>query len=297
MLTLVGGAGGCSLRLVSRTVARFHCALLLTPAGLWAVDLRGTDGNPEWQGITINGSRAAWGHLADNDEILVGRFLYRVRYDQVHAEGLPNPSETRSLAVWDQPYTEGELVPSGTGLRGVPGGAGRVSEQVLFAQALLGPILNQFGLMQRQMLTELEQTLSTVVDRVEALHREQTRRMEAEASRLDQRLRALQTEVAKIQGATQASQRPTPAPPRVAARDTADSTLPSPSRTAAAPALKSPRIAGGATAVDLAGPGQAPTPGEPPGPDVDTWLYDRLQEFHQEQQNLWRRVLHRVLGK
>ena len=42
----------------------------------------------------------------------------------------------------------------------------------MFAQALLGPILNQFGLMQRQMLSELERILTTVVDRMEALHQQ-----------------------------------------------------------------------------------------------------------------------------
>jgi hypothetical protein len=293
MLTLLGSSGGCSLRLVSNSVARFHCALLLTPAGLWAVDLRGTDGDPGWQGITINGTRAAWGPLADNDEVHVGKFLYRVRYSQVYSEGRPDPSETRSLAVWDEGCTEGELVASENGSRGGWGGAGRVSEQVLFAQALLGPILNQFGLMQRQMLTELEQTLSTVVDRVEALHQEQTRRMEAEASRLGEGLRALQTEVGKLQGAPQP-----PAPERGRPARTQAGRTPALRSPAAAPAaLRNTRVSGGATAVDLAGPARAPAPGGPPGSDLDTWLYDRLQEFHQEQRNLWQKVLHRVLGK
>src|SRR5262249_27987619 len=156
--------------------------------------------------------------------------------------------------------------------RGVPGGAGRVSEQVLFAQALLGPILNQFGLMQRQMLSELEQTLSTVVDRVEALHREQARRLEAEASRLGQGLRALQTEVAKLQGAPRAPQPPAlpaPAGPRPGGTSPGRRTS-QPQAVPPAP-LKDTEVAGGATAVDVAGPARAPAPGVPSGPDLDTW--------------------------
>src|SRR5207248_1564504 len=49
-MSLVGTSIGCKIRLADDQVSRFHCALVNTPSGLWAVDLLSTNG------IAVNGA-------------------------------------------------------------------------------------------------------------------------------------------------------------------------------------------------------------------------------------------------
>jgi pSer/pThr/pTyr-binding forkhead associated (FHA) protein len=74
VLTLVGRASTCQLRLPDPSMSAFHCALLLTAHGLWMVDLFGRDG------VWVNGRRMRWAHLDDGACLQVGRFPMRVWY-------------------------------------------------------------------------------------------------------------------------------------------------------------------------------------------------------------------------
>src|SRR5262249_56446822 len=79
-LTLLGKAVECPVRLSGPSVSRYHAALLGTPFGLWAVDLLGEEGEPTWQGISVNGARVRYARLTEGDELRVGKFLFRLNY-------------------------------------------------------------------------------------------------------------------------------------------------------------------------------------------------------------------------
>lgn len=72
VLTLVGRADACKLHLSADDVAAYHCGLVLTPAGLWVVDLSG-------RGVVVNGERMRVAPLPDGAELWVGRFLIACR--------------------------------------------------------------------------------------------------------------------------------------------------------------------------------------------------------------------------
>ncbi|HEX4613153.1 MAG TPA: FHA domain-containing protein [Urbifossiella sp.] len=67
VLTLIGRAEACKLHLSADDVAAYHCGLVLTPVGLWVVDLSG-------RGVVVNGERMRVAPLQDGAELLVGRF-------------------------------------------------------------------------------------------------------------------------------------------------------------------------------------------------------------------------------
>lgn len=75
MVTLLGASRACKLHLVDGTVSRVHCSFVLTPRGLWVVDLLGRGGT------MVNGDIIQHGRLDDGAEICVGRFRFGVRYE------------------------------------------------------------------------------------------------------------------------------------------------------------------------------------------------------------------------
>lgn len=72
-VTLVGRSDGCKLHLYADDISAFHCGLVLTPDGLWVVDLSG-------RGVVVNGERMRVAPLPDGAELWVGRFLISCRY-------------------------------------------------------------------------------------------------------------------------------------------------------------------------------------------------------------------------
>jgi pSer/pThr/pTyr-binding forkhead associated (FHA) protein len=74
-LSLVGRSGRCKIRLTSPEASRFQAALLRTPGGIWAVDLRSTER------IAVNGARMEYARLETGDELRVGPLVARVSDD------------------------------------------------------------------------------------------------------------------------------------------------------------------------------------------------------------------------
>lgn len=74
VITLVGRGPQCKLRFAAKSISTVHCSLVLTPTGLWVVDLLGRDGTK------VNGSNVRCAPLAQNDEIEIGRYRIAVRY-------------------------------------------------------------------------------------------------------------------------------------------------------------------------------------------------------------------------
>ena len=66
-LTLIGASRQCDVWLKDESVSRVHASLVLTPYGLWIVDLLGRDG------IRVDGRPAYWKQLHDGSTIQIGR--------------------------------------------------------------------------------------------------------------------------------------------------------------------------------------------------------------------------------
>jgi pSer/pThr/pTyr-binding forkhead associated (FHA) protein len=75
LITLVGRAPECKIHLTADDIAGYHCGLVLTPDGLWVVDLSG-------RGVVVNGERMRVSPLRHAAELWVGRFLIGVQYPQ-----------------------------------------------------------------------------------------------------------------------------------------------------------------------------------------------------------------------
>ena len=71
LITLVGRAPECKIHLTADDIVGYHCGLVLTPDGLWVVDLSG-------RGVVVNGERMRVSPLRDGAELWVGRFLIGV---------------------------------------------------------------------------------------------------------------------------------------------------------------------------------------------------------------------------
>lgn len=84
LVTLVGRTSRCAIRLNDECVSNVHCCLVLTPTGLWAVDVLGREG------IVINEQPVRVGPLGMDDELRIGPFRIRL---QETAEVLDEPDE------------------------------------------------------------------------------------------------------------------------------------------------------------------------------------------------------------
>ena len=73
-LVLIGRSPACRIRIVQPDVSKYHCSLVLTPVGVWAVDLLGQNG------IFVNDEPVRYARLDDGDVLRVGNHLLRPRY-------------------------------------------------------------------------------------------------------------------------------------------------------------------------------------------------------------------------
>jgi len=201
VMSLVGSASGCKFRLADPSVSAFHCSLLRTSVGLWVVDLLGSDG------VAVNNASVRYALLADGDLLKIGRYRIRVRSrffdDDLPADHLalqrPSPGHVLSLrgpsAVpamtdsgdfpdpsrpsWSSGNTlsplsfgpqvaRAELMPS-AGAALYPTGMERAEVEA----SVLVPLVNQFGMMQQQMLDQFQNAMGMLVEMFGSLQREQ----------------------------------------------------------------------------------------------------------------------------
>ena len=237
VMSLIGSASGCKFRLADPSVSSFHCSLLRTPLGLWVIDLLGPDG------VRVNDALVRYALLADNDVLKVGRYHIRVhsRFTGRDHDG-PGSANTRSLTVpVSRPLRRNLLEPvfpneasgfsDSPGLRptpwpgsgpgaymplesGQPSNIEWVSatnepirlEKGEISESVLVPLVNQFGMMQQQMLDQFQQAIAMLVQMFGNLHRDQ---MDTIREELDQ-LRDLTKEfqALKLESAARSHARP-----------------------------------------------------------------------------------------
>jgi len=286
VMSLVGSAAGCKFRLSDPSVAPFHCSLVRTPAGVWVVDLLGSGG------VVVNNVVVRHAPLADGDVLKVGRYRVRVRE---RTEDSSSRSVAPALSL-PEPPRRAILAPASSGRPGLPalasgerpaplellpmvdvlaagGEAGRISESVLV------PLVNQFGIMQQQMLDQFQNAMGMLVEMFGSLQREQMDLIRRELDQLREVTREFQE--LKIELASLARDQNRPAAPSTA--KTAPSPKPKPAADTAAAST----------------PGQAeekpsrrptPEPGADEG-DVMLWLNQRIATLQEERESRWRKIL------
>jgi pSer/pThr/pTyr-binding forkhead associated (FHA) protein len=108
MLVLVGSANECAVRLTGASVSPYHCALVLTGAGLLVVDLLGEIGSPPNQGVFVNGARVRAACLEEGDVLRVGRFEIAPRFS---TKNRPGKLSSARPVVASGAFTFGEPAP------------------------------------------------------------------------------------------------------------------------------------------------------------------------------------------
>jgi hypothetical protein len=264
VLTLVGSAPECKLRVASADNAKFLCSLLRTPSGLWVIDLLSE------QGIRVNGVRVPWAQLADGDQLHVGNVLLRVRYEghgrKDSALLAPRPSlrarpiPERAVPAMRSPCTGALLLP-----------AGGTEESLVLALA------DQFAAMQQNMFDQLTQALLMMGQMFGKMQDNQMQLIREELDRLHQvteDLQGLQTQL--LEQHRPLTRNETISPPLVANGARAlPPKQPFPRRTSS-PGGKNATVLGPANQL--------------PEEEIHAVLCERIATLQQERQSCWQKL-------
>ncbi|WP_165250289.1 FHA domain-containing protein [Paludisphaera soli] len=329
VISLVGSAAGCKFRLADPSVSPFHCSLVRTHAGLWVVDLLGGGG------VEVNNAAVRHAPLVEGDELAVGRYRIRIRSrsrgDETTADDDPGSSAehpVRTLAVSRSvalpaaipPQAEGQGAERGRSLQPVTVLPAEIESRNLGeTAAVLVPLMNQFGMMQQQMMDQFQNAMGMLVDMFGTLQREQ---MDLIRQELDQ-LREVTREFQDLKSELAAYTRE-----REAAADAVASAPVPPTEPAAAATPATPTAP--ETPVPVAPPSPPspapeaeprPIPGPIPGPgtgsartqarprrerpaqpaegadaDVLLWLNQRIATLQEERESRWQKILKLLPG-
>lgn len=295
-LALIGRSVACRIRIVEPDVSKFHCSVVLTPVGVWAVDLLGQ------KGVFVNDEPVRCARLEDGDSLRIGRHTLRARYE-TPPKALPALRPTARATSEPEPFSPQTTIEPGfptwgarpleelparflpeigqgltaqtpPGLPGLPGGAVDPSVNLL---------VHQFGLMQQQMFDQFHRTMMMMFEGFAAMHREQSASVREEFDRvrqLSEEIEALRRETSRLADAAAAKPSPPPSPPPL-------------------PGYLRPLQASGAnppTPRPIGLPPISPikSPLNPPsGPEVDihTKLCLRLASIESERQTRWQKIL------
>jgi len=315
VVSLIGSAAACKFRLSDPSVGPFHCSLVRTQAGVWVVDLLGGDG------VAINKAVVRHAPLTDGDILKVGRYRIRIRVrsgvrelparSASSALSLPDPPRRAVLAARDvgSPPDLGwsglpaiapgaapegaarlELMPAAD-ILAAGGEGGRISESVLV------PLVNQFGIMQQQMLDQFQNAMGMLVDMFGSLQREQMELIRQELDQLrdvTREFQELKLELAAL--SRERAQAAAPAAP-AAPVESAAPRVPTSAPAAKAPPSPvsepiEPRPAA-AAAPSREEPSRRPKVDRGAGDDGDVmlWLNQRIATLQEERESRWRKIL------
>lgn len=79
VITLIGRDDRCRITILDKSISRVHCALLLLPSGLWAIDLTRD------HSVVINGQSAACMMIAEGTVLQLGPYQLTARYPDLAA--------------------------------------------------------------------------------------------------------------------------------------------------------------------------------------------------------------------
>lgn len=301
VLTLIGRASDCRFRLQDASVSRHHAGLLLTESGLWVVDLLSRGGTQ------LNGERIRWSRLGQGDRLSVGRVLLRAWYDAPVREACPVPNGGPPLAAPVYQLQPAAFVPpvaapafplqspvSSVAAFVPPSLPPHSGADGPDASALVSLLLQQFGLMQQQMMEQFQQGMQMLVQAFGSLHREQTtilREELAQVNRLTRELNALQAVLQ--QESAGGSGTPAAVPTLAVGPVPRDEPAPAPD-----PGPVPDSHAAASTAPDRPPlPARTPTPSTGAGEDPHLVLARRIAALQQERAGRWQKILGFVLGR
>ena len=291
-LALVGRSPACRVRLADPEVSRFHCSLVLTTSGVWAVDLLSQ------RSLLVNGRAVRFARVDPGDELQIGRHLLVPEYDLsliqaaatrlVAPPGFGMPLGGLGDAAGTRPSSS-DMLPALNPTVLPPGSRWQTPAVPAMGMAVPGdPALNsivqQFGAMQQQMFDQFHQTMLMMFEGFAALHRETSgsiRQEFDEVRKLSQEIESLREETSKLaEVATLSLQQPAfqkaDLRRKSAPLDEPTDVLLDKSRTVPPPRMTPP----------------------PPDPHVDihAQLFERLNHIQTERQSRWQKILGMMAG-
>jgi hypothetical protein len=278
-----------------------------SPQGVWVVDLLGRDG------IFVNETHVRFARLDDGDELRIGRHILRLRIDEGPGRrtelALPSASRVLARRVSDHPSSYRTLpampAPPSSSVPLAPTWhypeheihrvlAERHGNQTEMIQALLQPLVQQFGLMQQQMFEQFHQAMMGMFQSFGAMYREQMTDLREELDevrRLTQELQELQTEIQRREasGSKTAGTSAPSAEPALPERST--STTKTKTR-AHSPSKSRPTAAASASA---SARDEEPLLRKPPPTKSDVGVHsvllERIHQLQNERQSRWQKIL------
>ena len=210
-VTLVGASPACNIQLRHESVSKVHSSLVLTPEGLWVIDLLGR------HGTRVNATAVRCARLQDGDELRIGRFHMAVRLGE-HAQasewcGSPGGTITaRSVTPQSEPQAASALTrrrasqasPSRRRLsvpKPAAGGDTRPPERT-YSEAFILRLMDQFAAMQQQAMIQSQQQIMMLVQLFSSMHQSQQELIREELARvheINRRLQELHTEMVRRQ--------------------------------------------------------------------------------------------------
>ena len=295
-LALVGRSPACRIRIPDSDVSRFHCGLVLTTSGVWAIDLLSQ------RPIAVNGQAVRFARIEPGDELQVGHHVLTPHYELSPGKPSASKPSPKSPVVDLTMFASTELpnpltdqlpalsptviVPNNFWDR--PSGFDPADEDALkLANPTVANLVQQFGAMQQQMFDQFHQTMMMMFEGFAKLHRETStsiREEFEEVRKLSQEIESLRAETARLAEATTMSlqqsaldkvefhqgpaknghsKRPEPPPPR---------TQPQP-------------------------PPKVVTPLPDPQTDFHAQLCRRLTLIESERQTRWQKILNMMASK
>lgn len=291
-MALIGRSPACKIRIVEPDVSKFHASIVLTPMGVWVVDLLGQNG------ILVNGQPVRYARMEDGAELRIGRHLLRARYNSPPLP-LPRPRPTMPETS-DHPGSLARVEPTFLARfprpldPALPARLGSPTSHDLAAiQGSGGPIdpsvnllVHQFGMMQQQMFDQFHQTMMMMFEGFAAIHREQANSIREEfeqVRQLSEEIESLRRETARL------------------ADEAARSNSPRPRSSAGPGHFSSGRSTGEERPPALRPPDptikRANIPEPDPQTDIHSQLLLRLSTMQNERQTRWQKILNMMSSK
>jgi pSer/pThr/pTyr-binding forkhead associated (FHA) protein len=294
VLTLIGRATNCKVRIDDMTVSRYHAALLQTPQGIWLIDLCSREGT------FLNGTPIRWGRLEDGSQLRIGRD-YVIRVSQ-RPDGNLSLSQTlaaRATPLPFQPSVTQDIVPIKLPHLPLPTRpADAEPAPARFSSSSNHPehpqlmsIIQQLNLMNQQMFDQFHQTLLTMAQMFCTMQREQMTLVRQELDRVQELTGELQEIQATLKKRVSSDCEAAAAGLDVPTYSTnADAGIEAPNEVMVESAL----LRGTA-----ANPPKAPVPVSEPimDPDIHMWLTQRVAALEQERQGRLRKLIGMILGR
>jgi pSer/pThr/pTyr-binding forkhead associated (FHA) protein len=172
-VTLIGASPKCELFLNDESVSKVHASVVLTPRGLWVIDLLGRGG------VLVDGRAAFWKQINDGTVLQIGRYHIRVRCDCLRAAASTRIEARRPKNV---PLPSFGPVPGGSLSEGA----------VLTLIGQLADMQNQFFEQSRLQM----QWMSEMISHVGRAQQESARRDIARIEEIGNELREIKSQLA-----------------------------------------------------------------------------------------------------